>query len=307
MIRPVALILVSLLCILEAPALAAPERGQQQQRMMKIGDEVVRAEIGREFVRAQGLISSGNYKQAETVLKTIVEQSPNTIAIQYKYGFVLLQLSKFDEALAQAKQCVEIAPNFVGGWSLLGEASMELHQDDQARDAYKKALALEPKGENADIIREHLDELENPPQPQPTVEEVGQSEKMDQKNKDAMRVNRALGLCQSATRLFGQKQFAQGMQQCREALAMAPENDQIKENFVIYVNNYAANCVQNQRLKQAEALMREAIAVQDTGGVTGRSQLTTLKNYSALLNFLGRTAEAQQLERQMKGVVSTVQ
>ncbi len=89
-----------------------------------------------------------------------------------------------------------------------------------------------------------------------------------------------------------QNQFEQGLQECRDALKISPESKQIKENVVVYLNNYAAACVKNDDLKQAESLMKESISFQEQGGVSAQSRLTTLKNYSALLKFLNRTDEA---------------
>lgn len=299
----VVLLAVSLLCMIHSPTAAKNE----QKRMMRIGDEIVSEELGRAFVSAQQLISNKDYKQAEPALKTLVDQSPNTVSIRYKYGFVLLQQGKFNDVVTQAQKCVELNPNFVGGWSLLGEASAELKLKDQAKDAYKRALVLEPNGENADIIREHLSDLEDPQPPQPTTEEVAANEKINQQNRSVIKLNRALALCDSAVKHGAQKQFEQGMQECREALKIAPDSDRIKENFVVFLNNYAASCVQSQQLSRAESLMKEAIAVQSQGGVPTQLRLTTLKNYLALLNFQGRAQEAKQVELQMKSMATSAQ
>ena len=48
--------------------------------------------------------------------------------------------------------------------------------------------------------------------------------------------------------------------------------------------------------------MKEALAIQSKDGITPQSQRTTLKNYSALLKYLGRNDEAKQIDEQMKTV-----
>lgn len=279
------------------PAYAA----QKQKQMMKIGDELVSMEAGRVFVRAQELIAAKQYDQAAELLKTFLETEPKSASGHYKYGFVLLQQGKDSDTLAQAKKCIELAPQFVGGWSLLGEASMNLNLRDQAKDAYQKALALQPQGENADIIKERLDEIDGKNE-DPPMEMVSADPKVDEQNRINMKVNRALALCKSATEHFAQKQFDLGMQECRDAMKIAPDSDRIKENFVVCLNNYAADCVQKNRMQQAESLMKEAIAVQNQGGITKQSQQTTLKNYGALLNFLGRTDEAKKIDARLKAL-----
>jgi len=298
-----AVVLLAVSSIGHAPAASAAQK-QQPKTMMKIGDDIVSNEIGKDFVRAQGFIDARDYDQAASVLKMLLAGSPNIASIHYKYAFVLLQQSKYDEALNHAQKCTEIAPTFFGGWSLVGEALLELKRDDQALKAFKQALTLQPTGENAEIIKERIDEIEHPPEVS-TADDTVQNEQIKEQNRAAMKLNRALALCESATQHAAQKQFDQGLQDCRDALNIAPNSDRIRENFVVFVNNYAAACVQKEQYKQAEALMKEALAFQQKGGVSAQSRATTLKNYSALLNFLGRGAEAKAVEAQMKSNSAT--
>ncbi len=288
---------LSLLCItssVDAKKLQAPPK-----QMMKIGDEVVSVEVGQAFVKAQQLFSNKQFEQASEVLKGALETNPNSSALRYKYCFSFLQQGKNTEALEQAKRCTELAPEFFGGWALLGETSVNLHLDDQAKAAYQKALEIQSTGENADIIREHLSALSGQSQPAAPADTVEDKQVADQ-NRSIMRSNRALSLCDKANDFAKQKQFEQGLQSVRNALKIAPESGAVKENAVIFLNNYAADCVQKQNLKQAETLMKEALAIQTGGGVTSQSKMTTLKNYLALLKFLGRTGDATQIEAQMK-------
>ena len=272
---------------------------QKQKVMMKIGSEVVSLQTGQVFVQAQELLNKKQFDQAAELLRVFLKKEPKSAAAHYKYGFVLLQQDKNSECLEEAKQCVELAPAFADGWALLGEASLNLQLSEQAKEAYQKALAIQPSGENADIIRERLSELSG--QSAQAAEAVPDP-KIEEENRSKMKLNQALELCTRAMENLKQKQFEQGMQECRAALKLAPDSNQIKENFAVYLNNYAAICVQNEDLKQAESLMKEAIAFQAQGGVSAQSRLTTLKNYSALLNFLNRSDEAKKIESQMKAI-----
>lgn len=285
------------LLLLRTPAEAkqAPPR-----KMIKIGDEIVSQEAGNAFLKVQEFLNNKQFDQASALLKQFLESYPNSCAAHYKYGFVLLQQGKDSEALEQAKRCTEIKPQFFGGWALLGESSMNLKLEDQAKDAYRKALAIQSTGENAEIIREHLSEMASQKKIDPGATEV--DKQVTEQNRVIIKQNQALALCDRANELLKKKEFEQGLQACHEALKAAPDSAEIKENVVAYLNNYAADCVQKQKLEQAEALMKEALALQAKGGVTAQSQRTTLKNYSALLNFLGRNDEAKQLDEQMKTV-----
>lgn len=273
----------------------------QMKQMFKIGDDIVSVEAGQAFSSAQKLIDSRNYSEAATVLKSLLDKEPNLASAHYKYGFVLLQLSKDAEAQAEAKTCTALAPTFFGGWALLGESSANLKQNDLAITSYMKALELQPTGENADIVRENLQELQNPPVAD-AAENAAEVETVNAQNNANMKINRAFKLCNNATDLFAQKKYEEGLQDCRDALTIAPDSDQVKESFVIYLNNYAADCIHKEDLKHAEALMTEAISFQKKGGVTASSCLTTLTNYERLLRFQGRTDEAQAIMAQIKSI-----
>lgn len=270
--------------------------------MVKIGDEVVPAKTGQLYLSAQECISNGQWEQAANLLKTFLEAQPKSSAGHYKFAFVLLQQGKNAEALEHAKMCTQIAPAFFGGWSILGEASLNLKLDVQAKEAYGKALAIQPDGENAEIIRERLKELTGANQ---QATQFVEDPKLVEQNRQAMKVNEALSLCDRAKEHLKQKQYEQGLQECRDAMKIAPQSSQIKENFVAYLNNYAAICVQTDNLKLSEDLMKEAISFQAPGDITPQTKLTALKNYSALLNFLNRGNEAVKLDAEIKSLNAT--
>jgi tetratricopeptide (TPR) repeat protein len=115
-----------------------------------------------------------------------------------------------------------------------------------------------------------------------------------------MKTNRALSLCDEANVLLKQKQFEPGLQKCREAMKIDTNSAQVRDNFAAYLNNYASDCVQQQDLKHAEELIKEAVSLESTPGVAAGTRLTSLKNYAALLKFQGRDAEAKDIEAKMK-------
>jgi tetratricopeptide (TPR) repeat protein len=286
-----------IVCLIETPALA---KQLQPKRMMKIGDEIVDCESGKMFLNAQELLTSKQFEQAAVLFKQFLETYPDSASGHYKFGFVLLQQGKDSAALEQAKRCTELKPGFFGGWALLGEASTHLKLEAQAKQAYEKALAIQSSGENADIIREQLSDLERTAQTESFA--VGEDQQVAEQNRKILTLNKALALCDQANDLGKQKQFGPGLQKCREALKIAPDSDKIKENVVGYLNNYAADCVEKQNFKQAEVLMKEAISFQFQAGGIASTRMTALKNYGALLKFLGRTDEAKLIEAQMKTV-----
>ncbi len=270
----------------------------QQKEMTRIGDEVVSVDTGKIFLKAQECIDSKQFDQAAELLKQFLNSYPKSAAAHYKYGFVLLQQDKNAEALEQAKLCTGINANLFAGWALLGEAAANLKQNQQAKEAYEKALAIQASGENADIIREHLSDLNKPAEGSPA--EMVEDPELVRQNQVIVKTNRAVSICNTASELLKQKQFEQSLAKCREAYAIAPDVDSVKETFVAVLNDYASDCVQKENLTLAESLIKEAVNLQAKGGISAASSLTTLRNYSALLKFLGRDEEAKQVEAQMK-------
>lgn len=298
--RAAVIALAALPILLWQPSSAAKKQPQQPTRMTKLGDEVISLEAGELFAKAQEAINSRQLEQAAGLLKQFLESYPNSNSGHYKYAYVLLQQGKSSDALEHARYCTKNKPTFFGGWALLGEASENLKLEAQAKDAYQKALAIQSTGENADIIREHLNDMTK--QSDEVVAMATANKQINQKNQEITNLNQALALCDQANALQKQGQFAPGLQTCRDALKKAPESAQVKENVVVYLNNYAADCVQKQDLKQAEELMKEALAVQSKGGVSANSQRTTLRNYSALLKFQERNDEAKQIEAKLSAL-----
>lgn len=296
----IALLILSI-CLMQNFA-AAREQQTPGKEMMRIGDEIVSPEAGKLFVKAQEYLDNNQFEDASKILKQFLSTYPNSSAGHYKYGYALLQEGKNSEAMEQAKRCTKLNAGFSGGWALLGEAAMNLKLKQEAINAYEKALAIQSSGENAEVIREHLSELRKPEQGV-SDDTVEKNREIVRQNDAIMKVNRALSLCDEANALAKQKQFEAGLQKCREAMKMQPDSAQVKENFATYLNNYASDCVQQENLKQAELLMKEAVVLlQSSGGVSRSTRLTTLKNYAALLKFLGQDADAKQIEAQMQAL-----
>lgn len=292
--------LVAFLCCTLLGALPAFAKQVPQKEMMRIGDEVVSLESGKIFVKAQECIDHNQFDQAAELLKNFLSTYPKSPSAHYKYGFVLLQQDKNAEALEQAKLCTEAAPQLFSGWALLGEAAANLKQLPQAKEAYQKALSIQASGENADIVREHLSELNSPSKEAASV--MVEDPELVRKNKEIMKTNKAISLCNESSEMLKQKQFEQALANCRQAYAIEPELDSVKEHLVVVLNDYASDCVQKENLKQAESLTKEAVSILSKGGVSTASSFTTLKNYAALLKFLGREDEAKQVEAQMKSL-----
>ena len=124
------------------------------------------------------LIEKGDLQGAVNVLKTLLEESPDSLEGWYNLGFVLMELNNdeeaiksFDEALAidnhifeiwfnkanalyniadfkLARECyekaLEINPEDAEAWNNLGNCFSRLAEGQQAIEAYTRAVAIKP-------------------------------------------------------------------------------------------------------------------------------------------------------------------
>jgi tetratricopeptide (TPR) repeat protein/tRNA A-37 threonylcarbamoyl transferase component Bud32 len=68
----------------------------------------------------------------------------NNAAELYKQGNTLLQLHRYEDALAAYQKAVNIKPNYIQGWYGQGKAFFELKKYQEALTAYDKAIQIQP-------------------------------------------------------------------------------------------------------------------------------------------------------------------
>ena len=80
---------------------------------------------------------------------------------QAQFGIEVAQRGLWREATLRWEKAVEFDPTYAAGWNNLGIGYEQLGQFSEARDAYEKALALEPGNtyirSNYDLFREIYD------------------------------------------------------------------------------------------------------------------------------------------------------
>lgn len=115
-------------------------------------------------------------------------QGEETTKLKRQYTKEAIQMaieSRWQEAVTVNKSILEIAPNDVDALNRLGRALMELGEYEKARDAYAKALKLDPKNQIAQKNFSRLSLLEGKDKKKPSaphkimphifVEEIGKA------------------------------------------------------------------------------------------------------------------------------------
>ncbi|MCS6862961.1 MAG: zinc ribbon domain-containing protein [Abditibacteriales bacterium] len=77
----------------------------------------------------------------------------------------------YEKTVTLCRKAIAADAKYVRAYTWLGTAYAKLKKDDLAREAFKKVLALQPKGPDADLAREALKKLESssPPEKPATV------------------------------------------------------------------------------------------------------------------------------------------
>ena len=80
-------------------------------------------------------------------LSSSLDGAPPSHVLFSNRSAALASLEKYDDALADARKCVELAPTWAKGYSRLGLALFKLGKDEEAVEAYEKGLELDPENE----------------------------------------------------------------------------------------------------------------------------------------------------------------
>jgi tetratricopeptide (TPR) repeat protein len=88
-----------------------------------------------------------DYRTEESIWRDTVEKSPDSSVVRNNYGRALANLGRQDDAIAQYREGLRLAPGDARTWAKLGNALAEQGKLAEAVDAYRAALRHEPTDE----------------------------------------------------------------------------------------------------------------------------------------------------------------
>lgn len=89
------------------------------------------------------------YKEAEAAYREGLAIDPANPGLLKGLGFILVSTERFAEAEATLTKATEVNPNDAGAWVLLGQSRAYQGKSASARDAYLRALAIDPDNKQA--------------------------------------------------------------------------------------------------------------------------------------------------------------
>ncbi|MBU0767079.1 tetratricopeptide repeat protein [Patescibacteria group bacterium] len=107
---------------------------------------------------AKSALENGNAAVALAQYEALTQMEDATFEMFDGYITASLALGNHEEAFIKATEATALWPQDARAWELLGWACMETNRTDEAREAFGKALIINP---NMKSVEEKLEELEN--------------------------------------------------------------------------------------------------------------------------------------------------
>jgi Flp pilus assembly protein TadD len=101
-------------------------------------------ETQRAFSRAVDDVAAGRYTEAEPTLVRLTSSEPELSGPHANLGLVYLKTQRIEDARKELERAVSLNPNNPALLNYLGIAERSAGNFDKARDAYNKALELDP-------------------------------------------------------------------------------------------------------------------------------------------------------------------
>ncbi|MBF0130983.1 MAG: tetratricopeptide repeat protein [Magnetococcales bacterium] len=104
-----------------------------------------RRQVGPGFDRAVEYLLQGRLDEAETIVRNVLQTSPNHADALHLLGVIAYQRGQWGEAVSWISKAVAQRPGFVEAYNNLGLAYHALGRWPEAAESYRRALAIQPR------------------------------------------------------------------------------------------------------------------------------------------------------------------
>ncbi|MFA0749877.1 MAG: hypothetical protein SLRJCFUN_000280 [Candidatus Fervidibacter sp.] len=134
----------------------------------KLAEHLVR-EARAHYQRALQAWQRGNLSEAETALRQALELNPDAPDPLIALGRLLVEMGRTEEAIGVLSKACELDAENPEAHFLFGQALEATQRWRRAKDAYERAMRLQPSAELAEQLRERLTALEQRLAAEPTA------------------------------------------------------------------------------------------------------------------------------------------
>lgn len=111
-----------------------------QTTTFAFNNSILWASENESFLRSKQLIWEEKIEEAEALLETLLEDNPNSSALNYELGSLFFRQNKIDEALPLLKAAAEIEPHNPQYKEMLGAVYFRKGQWEKSLDIYKSLI-----------------------------------------------------------------------------------------------------------------------------------------------------------------------
>ncbi|MBT6169587.1 MAG: tetratricopeptide repeat protein, partial [Flavobacteriaceae bacterium] len=111
------------------------------------------------------LYSKGEFKEALTILKSLINEFPNNSLLYNIYGACLNEINETESAIINFKKAITIDSNYAEAYYNLGVVYQKITQNNKALECYQNAISLQhaypTAHNNSGIIYLEKEEINN--------------------------------------------------------------------------------------------------------------------------------------------------
>lgn len=127
-----------------APDLARRQEAERKMQLIQEAEEVFKDEQSRaSYDKQLGANNNSNYSQNSTSTQNENYEGQNVDQV-LEEAWNLIGKNDYANAIVLARQAVQMSPQYGYAWATLGRANECFNNHNEAIDAYKKAISLEP-------------------------------------------------------------------------------------------------------------------------------------------------------------------
>jgi len=260
------------------------------------------------FQQGNAAQSAGNYTQAESIWRRVIQLEPNNAKAYYQLCYVLDDQNKLDNAVAACRKSIALNSNDAQTYNVLGVALKNQGKLEEAIAAYRQAIQLDPKYakaynnlgvalKNQGKLEEAIAAYRQAIQIDPkfgqaynnlgvALSDQGKLEEAIAAYRQAIQIDPKFGLAYSnlGNALRTQGKLEEAITACRQAIQLDPKLTQAYNNL--------GNALSDQgKLEEAIAAYRKVIQIDPNNS-------RAYNNLGAALHYQGKLEEAITAYRQ---------